>query len=347
MKRKVLLLTAMVVSLIVPMAIYANDFSQAEVSDTETKALFFGLNGSAFPVEPVAGLPAGWNSDPNFDDSSWSLAFLFQDPAYLDPATIPLFIENGANWVSISSNGLGPDSDEIDSRGVYLYRKTFQVPATARNLSADVGIAADNYGWLYVNGVEVLEPMDANENDRNFLSPPSVGTVLPRLLVCNNVIAAEVQNGCGDCGGESIIPNGPTATIFAMQLNYELPDVVWRPPVTVKSIHKNGSTIPIKFRLFTQEGKLIKRMQDVYLAIHEGGFSDPLGNIVIQWQLGNGVRHMRFAKGEGQYIVNFQTQKLNLASGEYTAVVHDGCTQEALGYIEFQLGSPKDKGKKK
>jgi hypothetical protein len=59
-------------------------------------------------------------------------------------------------------------------------------------------------------------------------------------------------------------------------------------------------------------------MQDVYIAVHEGGFSDLLGNIVIQWQLGN---------------------------GEYTAVVHDGCTQEALGYIEFQIGSPKDKGK--
>jgi hypothetical protein len=86
-------------------------------------------------------------------------------------------------------------------------------------------------------------------------------------------------------------------------------------------------------------------MQDVYIAVHEGGFSDPLGNIVIQWQLGNGVRHMRFSKGEGQYIVNFQTQKLNLGNGEYTAVVHDGCTQEALGYIEFQIGSPKDKGK--
>jgi len=61
--------------------------------------------------------------------------------------------------------------------------------------------------------------------------------------------------------------------------------------------------------------------------------------------LGNGVRHMRFAKGNAQYIVNFQTQKLNLKDGEFTAAVHDGCTQEVLGYIEFQIGSPKDKGK--
>jgi len=286
MKKNFLLLVAMVISMIVPVAIYANNISQAEVSDIETKVSYFGLNGSAFPAEPVTGLPAGWNSDPNFDDSLWSLAFLFQDPAYLDPTTIPLFNETGANWISILDDGLGEDSDQSDgSRGVYLYRKTFQVPVTARNLSAEVGIAADNYGWLYVNGVEALEPVDVSENDRNFEGTPSSGSVLPKLLVCNNVIAVEIQNGCGNCGKGENTPNGSTATIFAMQLNYELPDVVWRPPITHSgSIHKNGSTIPIKFRLFTQGGKLIKGMQDVYIAVHEGGFSDPLGNIVIQWQ---------------------------------------------------------------
>ncbi len=203
MKRYLLLLAAMGVSLVVPVAIYANNVSQAEVSDIETKVFYFGLKGSAFPAEPVAGSPAGWNSDPNFDDSLWSLAFLFQDLAYLDPTTIPLFTGTGANWISISDDGLGEDSGQNDGlRGVYLYRKTFQVPATARNLSAEVGIAADNYGWLYLNGVGVLEPVDTSENDRNFLPPPSLGSVLPKLLVCNNVIAAEVQNGCGDCAGE-------------------------------------------------------------------------------------------------------------------------------------------------
>jgi len=68
------------------------------------------------------------------------------------------------------------------TREIYLYRKTFKVPAAAFNLNADVAIASDNYGWLYVNGEEVLAPRDLTENDRNFEAPPSTGIIAPRLL---------------------------------------------------------------------------------------------------------------------------------------------------------------------
>jgi len=76
---------------------------------------------------------------------------------------------------------------------------------------------------------------------------------------------------------------------------------------------KNGSTLPLKFRLYGEDGKLVKQPQQVYLAVHEGRFpvdeTEDLGDIVAEWTLGNSVRNMRFSKGNGQYIVNFQTPK--------------------------------------
>ncbi len=196
-------------------------------------------------------------------------------------------------------------------------------------MSADVAIASDNYGWLYVNGVEVLEPEDRTENDRNFQAPPSTAAIPPKLLACDNVLAAEVQNGCGDCTRilrmclmrQAANSNGPTGVIFSLTLDYELPDVVWQPPVTNlgTSGRKNGSTLPLKFRFYTQDGKLIKQPQQVYLAVHEGRFpvgeTEELGGIVAEWNLGNSVRNMRFSKGNGQYIANFQTNKMDLKDG--------------------------------
>jgi len=334
---------------VLPIAVWATEVIVTEISDTDTKVFYNGLDGNSYPVSPAGG-PTGWNSDPDFNDSGWSPAFLFKDPIWLDPTTTIPFQGTGAEWISISNDGKGPDVDQSDgSRGVYLYRKTFQVPGTAYNISGEVGIAADNYGWLYLNGDEVLAPRVLTENDLNFEAPPSAGIIAVEQidkLACDNVLAVEVQNGCGNCGGTSSVKNGVTGVVLSMVLHYELPDVVWRPPVSnPKFSMKNGSTLPLKFRLFTQEGLLIKSPLEVYLAVHEGGFVVPLGNVVAGWVLGKGVNYLRFDKGAGQYIANFKTNKMNLQDGLYTAVVHDGCTEEALGYIEFQLGSKKKPNK--
>ena len=338
--------------MMLPMTLWATEVIQDEVSNAGTKVFYYGLlQGSTYPVEPAGGLPTGWNSDQSFNDSTWLPASLYPNGAYLDPLNTFPFNETGAAWISYSINGMGPVVIPTDgTREVYLYRKTFKVPSVAYNVSADVAIASDNYGWLYLNGVEVLEPRDLTENDRNFFSPPSTATIPAGLLACNNVLAAEVQDGCGDCDPTQVLanaPNGPTATIFSLTLNYELPDVVWQPPVTNSGIRKNGSTLPLKFRFYTQDGKLIKQVQYVTLAVHEGGIADPLGNKVAEWKLGNSVRNMRFSKGNGQYIVNFQTNKMNLVDGPYTAVVNDGCTDEVLGSIMFELvGKKKEKDPK-
>ena len=103
--------------------------------------------------------------------------------------------------------------------------------------------------------------------------------------------------------------------------------------MTNSGIRKNGSTLPLKFRFYTKNGKLIKEVQYVYLAVYGRATNEGLGDQVAQWTLGNSVRHLRFSKGDGQYIANFQTQKMDLNDGIYTAVVHDGCSDDVLGAI--------------
>jgi hypothetical protein len=365
MKKMLSSVLVIAVWMILPMTLWANEVIQDEVSNTNTKVFYYGPGGDQYPVIPTTEFRpevAGWNSDPGFTETDWLLAtrFLIPPVEYLVPtAPASPFNMTGAQWISYSETGAGPDIGEIGgARGVYLYRKTFRVPAVAYNVSADVAIASDNYGWLYLNGVEVLEPEDDTKNDRNFQAPPSTASISPKLLACDNVLAAEVQNGCGDCTNNipnapnaqaANLPNGPTGVIFSLTLDYELPDVVWQPPVTNlgSSGRKNGSTLPLKFRFYTQEGKLIKKVQYVTLAVHEGGIADQPGDTVKEWKLGNSVRNMRFSKGNGQYIANFQTNKMNLDDGTYTAVVHDGCTDEVLGYTEFELvGKKKEKDPK-
>jgi hypothetical protein len=351
MKRRLSSLFFITIFMILPIAVWATEVTVWEISDTDTKVLYYGTDGNSFPVAPTDGLPTGWNSNPNFADSGWPLAFLYQDPAWLDPSSTEPFNEAGAEWISINGNGKGPDNALSDgSRGVYLYRKTFQVPATAYNISGDVALASDNYGWLYLNGEEVLAPLNIGQNQtviKNFTPTPSMAEIpVDKIdkLVCNNVLAAEVQNGCGNCAsGGSNIANGVTGVIYSLKLNYELPDVVWQPPVTNSNFSlKNGSTLPLKFNLYTQDGALITSMQEISLAIHKGKYVEPLGDIVAGWILGKSVKYLRFDKGGGQYIANFQTNKMGLEDGWYTAVVHDGCTKEALGYIEFELSSQKN-----
>ena len=213
-----------------------------------------------------------------------------------------------------------------------------------------MALASDNYGWLYLNGEEVLAPLNTGQNQtviKNFTPTPSMAEIpVDNIdkLVCNNVLAAEVQNGCGNCASEgSNIANGVTGVVYSLKLNYELPDVVWQPPVTNSNFSlKNGSTLPLKFNLYTQDGVLITSMQEISLAIHKGKYVEPLGDSVAGWILGKSVKYLRFDKGGGQYIANFQTNKMGLEDGWYTAVVHDGCTEEALGYIEFELSSQKN-----
>ena len=348
MKKRILIALVVVLALAATVSlVWATSRSVTQVSDTNTKVYYAELDGSSYPVTPATGLPSGWNSDPDFDDSGWGDAAFYKHSAYFDPTTTSPFDVTGAKWISINDSGAGPDfSTSTGPRGVYLYRKTFgPVPGVAYNISGQAGIGADNYGWLYLNGNLVLEPADKTQNDRNFcVDPcpvggfgpgPSTGAIPASAVVCDmNVLAAEVQNGI------SIGTNGPTGVVFSLELNYEVPDVVWQPPVTNADFAlKDGTTLPLKFKLYMQDGTLITDMQDVYMTVSGTGLDG------LSWPLGDGIDSLRWNDDEYYYIANFQTRNYTLTEGgTYTAVVHDGCTGEDLGSIEFVLNAKAGRG---
>jgi len=127
-------------------------------------------------------------------------------------------------------------------------------------------------------------------------------------------------------------PN-PAGLIYNAVITYDLPDVVWRPPIvnTKRAIVKNGTTLPIKFRLRNTSG-LIRTGQNVYLLI-----TGPQGE-VARFTRGHGSNGLRFARGNGQYIANFHTKRYGLQTGvAYTVSVNDGCTGQALGSLTIQV----------
>jgi len=95
MKKILSSMLVIAVWMILPMTLWANQFTQYEVSnDTDTKVDYYVLGKSNYPVEPTSGLPTGWNGNPGFDETRWSLASQFLSPPleYLIPTdpTSPL-----------------------------------------------------------------------------------------------------------------------------------------------------------------------------------------------------------------------------------------------------------------
>lgn len=85
----------------------------------------------------------------------------------------------------------------------------------------------------------------------------------------------------------------------------------WRPPLSnEKYVLKNGSTLPIKFKL-AATGTVALTVSG------PGGFS-------YTWTADKGRNALRYDAAEGNYIANFHTRDFNLAKGEYTVSVYDG-----------------------
>ena len=107
------------------------------VSDAGTRLLYVGLVDASDPAAPASGLPSGWNSDPNFDDGAWAPAANSGNFLWLPPSTTPPFAGTGARWISYTASGLCPDYWESSGRrGVYLFRKTFELPSGASRFSS-------------------------------------------------------------------------------------------------------------------------------------------------------------------------------------------------------------------
>jgi len=338
MKRLVSILLALTVCATLAAVVWANVVSVTAVSGTDTKVYYAGYSS----------LPDSWNT-PDFDDASWGDAELYKHPNYLDPTTEAPFAGTGAQWISyrVDQTQL-PDYNDPSMIGgatnfaTYLFRKTFQVPATAYNVSGAAAVAADNYGWLYLNGDLVVEA--TADSGYNFRSGEQVvGTISAPSLECTNVLAARVDNGARVSGTGR---HGPMGLLFLLHLDYEVPDVIWQPPITNDAFElKDGTTLPLKFKLYTQDRTLITDMKNVFMMVHEGpGIGDPVPGAT--WMLGDGVENLRFNPCEYYYIANFQTRDYELMDEAwYTAVVHDGCTGQILGYIEFMVSTSKGTGR--
>jgi hypothetical protein len=307
-----------------------------QVSDTATKVKFWNYCGSAYPAMPDKSIPPEWLTDPGLSLTEWINASEYKNSAWFDPVLSSF--PSMAKWISFANDGEGPDYiKNTGERGTYVYRKNFKMAATAYNISGEAALGADNYGWLYLNGNKLLGPRNASQEDQNFFAPPSTITDIPTsYLSCNNVIAAEVQNGI------SYSYNGPTGVIFTLKLNYLLPKVVWQRPVTNSDFDlQYGTTVPLKFKLYTQDDVLINEVRQIKLAV-----IDHADASVEEWTLGDSVDFLRFEPSDFSYIVNFQTRKYNLADGAtYTAKVLDSCSDEELGSVEFTVDFTRGTGK--
>jgi len=324
-----------------PLSSQATVSSLTVVSDPpRTKFFYYGSDGSNYPVTRGSGLPSGWNSDPSFNDTGWAFALPYQHPAWFPPGSTPPFDATSAVWIAPSAaNGAGPDAATQGPRGIYLYRRSFQMPATAYNVTGQAALGSDNYGWLDINGIQVLEPRSGSQSGQNYYAPPSEGSIPSSVtgsFACNNILAAEIQNGV------SISVNGPTGVVFLLKLDYEVPYVMWQPPITHSEPFylKDGTSLPLKFKLFTEGGTLLTDPQDVFLAVHKE--MSVGGDLIEDWHLGAGIDHLRFDSASSTYIATFKTMNYRLMDGEtytYTAFVQDGCTDLVLGSVTFSIRS--------
>lgn len=243
----------------------------------------------------------------------------------------------GAAWVSSSYYVEAPCSAD----SWRLFHDEMALPCTAYNVDATVDVAAtaDNAEEFYFNGAlagsdgEVEGPFTDNSEWNTILNypiSPQAGTNSLDFIVRNY------------SGSDSPTAN-PTGLLYKVTVNYEVPDVVWQPPITNDAFElKDGTTLPLKFKLYEQgeDGALITDQQDVYLAVYAGGCGTELGEPIVTWTLGSGVESLRFDPYEYYYIANFQTKSYDLVSGAvYRAVVYDACADEALGCIEFAVNT--------
>lgn len=218
MKKKISVVLAISLALALVVVASANSGSVSVVSDTDTKVYYAGYSS----------LPADWNMA-DFDDGAWDSAVLYQHSAYLKPDTTPPFVGTGAKWISYREvqdqlpdyfdPSMNPDGTK--NFATYLFRETFEVPATAINLSGTVAVAADNYGWLYLNGdPSIMGPL--NESGYNFRpGDQNTGTISPSNLMCDNVLAAKVDNGAVVSGTGD---HGPMGLLFSVALDYDFPE---------------------------------------------------------------------------------------------------------------------------
>ena len=254
-----------------------------------------------------------------------------------------------ATWISTASS---VENNQVDSWR--WFHAKMNIACTAYNITGSVEVTSDNAEEFYFNGFyigtdgEVQLPYYDNGEWGTVITYPIIPQAGANTL---DFIVRNYPPWYPDASGTYLQnePN-PTGLIFKATVSYELPDVVWQPPITNDAFAlKDGTTLPIKFKLQMQDETLITDINDVKLMVHEGAYSEPLGQMVKDWYIGDGGDFLRFDIYEYYYVANFHTKKYGLIDGGvYTAVVYDVCTGDVLGHFDFivSTSSNTSRGKK-
>lgn len=254
------------------------------------------------PNVPVYG-PSPTQLEPGVD--GWGTARLSEELTDPDPAWPQI---EGATWITApAGNGQAPETDTW-----LWFHDSVPVACTAYNLTGALETAAVEGEEVFLNTVSIGAALDAQLQT----------FTLEAVAKANNLDF--VVQGAPAAGGEK----PPTGVVYKAVLNYETPVVQWRPPIyrTGRSIVKNWSTLPIKFKLRQNDGTLIMEQQQVYVAI-----AGPQGDMVRFDQL-------RFSEENAQYHVNLKTKFFPFQlEVPYTIEVRDACTGLVLGSTPMQI----------
>lgn len=236
------------------------------------------------------------------------------------------------------------DMDEVQFIAVHGVTDAPSVDILARNVGALIEGAAygDITEYLGVEPDEyILDITPAGDNETIIvsytadLSGLAGGTA---TLLASGFLSPENNQNGPPFALLAVLADGTVIELPVFEEEVEFPEVVWRPPVTNSNFTlKIGSTLPIKFRL-VENGEILEEIQDVYLMVHGPSTEEEIGPGIVMWELGQGRNALRFSEDESQYIANFHTREFDLESGEmYTAVVHDGETDDIIGTYAFPV----------
>jgi hypothetical protein len=218
-----------------------------------------------------------------------------------------------------------------------LFEEDFIPPCTATNLAGTLFTAANSSVDVYFN----RSALPIGSGSIAAVSAPILFTPVQG----ENTFVFDVET----TGFQGAPPEHPAGLIYSAAITYDLPNVVWRPPLvgTKRAIVKKGTTLPIKFRLRDAAGRM-RTPQNIYLSITGPYPSDTSpAREVVRFTRGQGGKVLRFSRGNGEYKANFQTKLYNLKTDPgvyYTISVNDGCTNQSLGTFNFKVIA---KGKKK
>ena len=219
--------------------------------------------------------PGTWDATdalaPNNYSGVWSPATAVNSPwtppaggYWVDPSTDSTLTGSGAVWVSTTAANIGEDhlfgpGAEDEYR---LFNDSFDIPAGAINVSADIWVSGDNAFAVYLNDAsQVIGTTEPGYTVYGEISPSQYGsmpqpfpfetvthyTFTPAAGQPNNVLFV-VRNWPADGG------MNPTALVYKLVYNYEMPITPPSGNVTTLTLLSSANTMTAGYKEFAVPG---------------------------------------------------------------------------------------------